>query len=287
MAEYAAPFVAAVAQVGLVLGGGGARGLAHIHVLEAFDDLGIRPCVIAGSSIGAIVGAGYASGMSGAEIRDYAIATFGTRAEVMSRLWRLRPESFASMISGGGTRFGEFSAQKVMRAFMPHSLPETFEELKIPLMVTATDFFSGSLTVLDSGPLFLAIAASAALPVIFRPEMIDGRIHVDGGLVNPVPFDLVAAPGRLVVAVDVVGMPRGRERAIPTRIEAAFGASQLMMQTITRMKLEQCRPDIMIRPPIDDFRVLDFLHAERIIERTKSVREETRRRIETSLAAAA
>lgn len=273
-------------EIALVLGGGGARGLSHVHVLEALDDLGVKPCIIAGSSIGAVMGAGYAAGMSGAEIREYAIATFGKRAEVMSRLWRLRPESFAAMISGKGARFGEFNAQKVMRAFLPPALPETFEELKLPLLVTATDFFHGTLTVLDSGPLFPAIAASAAIPVVFRPEIIDGRIHVDGGLANPVPFDLVVAPDRLVVAVDVVGMPRGQQRDMPTRMEAGFGASQIMMQTITRMKLQFCRPDLMIRPAIDEFRVLDFLHAERILKRTEPTRAEARTKIEALLKAA-
>lgn len=273
-------------EIALALGGGGARGLAHIHVLEALDDLGIRPTVIAGSSIGAVIGAGYAAGMSGADMREYAIATFGKRSEVMARLWRLRPESLAAMLAGDGSRFGQFNAQKVIKAFLPHNLPQTFGELQIPLLVTATDFFHGSLTVLDTGPLMPAIAASAAIPVVFRPEIVDGRVHVDGGLANPVPFDLVMGPDRIVVAVDVVGMPRGKERNLPSRIEAGFGASQIMMQTVTRMKLQFCRPDIMIRPAIDEFRVLDFLHAERIIRRTEETRAEARRKIEALLAEA-
>ncbi len=272
-------------EVALVLGAGGARGLSHIHVLEAFDDLGVRPCVIAGSSIGSVIGAGYAAGMSGAEIRDYALSTFGKRAEVMSRLWRLRPESIVSMISGRDSRFGEFNAQKVMRAFLPARLPATFEELSIPLKVTATDFYSGTLTVLESGDLIAAIAASAAIPVIFRPEVIDERIHVDGGLANPVAFDLVAGSGRIVVAVDVVGLPRHRGRKMPSRFDAAFGVSQLMMRNITQMKLKFCEPDLLIRPPIDEFRVLDFLRAEEIIEKTKGVRQEAREGLEKLLAA--
>lgn len=99
----------ATREIALVLGGGGARGIAHIHVLQAFDDLGIKPCVIAGSSIGAIFGAGYAAGMSAARIRQHCILTFGKKSEVMARLWRLRPESLASFISGGLPRVGEFN----------------------------------------------------------------------------------------------------------------------------------------------------------------------------------
>ncbi|MCB1449525.1 MAG: patatin-like phospholipase family protein, partial [Nitratireductor sp.] len=123
-------------EVALVLGGGGARGLAHIHVLEAFDDLGVKPAVIAGSSIGAIMGAGYAAGMSGAEIREFSLKAFGDRSEVMARLWKLRPHSLRSMLMDSLPRFGELNAEKVMRAFLPDAIPETFGELAIPLKVT-------------------------------------------------------------------------------------------------------------------------------------------------------
>ncbi len=272
-------------EVALVLGGGGARGIAHIHVLQAFDDLGIKPCVIAGSSIGSVIGAGYAAGMSAAQIADYAVSTFSKRAEVMARLWRLRPEGFAAAIFGGLPRVGEFNAQKVMRAFLPAEIPDRFEDLQIPLKVTATDFFSSTLTVLESGDLFPAIAASSAIPVVFRPEIIDGRVHVDGGFANPVPFDLVTAPGRIVVAVDVIGMPRGKDRNMPTRIEAAFGASQLLMHSITRLMLDKHKPDLLIRPEISDFRVLDFLYTEKILKRTEATRHEVRKGLERLLSA--
>jgi NTE family protein len=275
-----------VKEVALVLGGGGARGIAHIHVLQAFDDLGVKPCVIAGSSIGSVMGAGYAAGMSGTEIADYAVRTFSKRAEVMARLWRMRPDGFGAAILGGLPRVGEFNAQKVMRAFLPEAIPGSFEELKIPLKVTATDFFSSTLAVLERGDLIQAIAASSAIPVVFRPELIDGRVHVDGGFVNPVPFDLVMAPGRIVVAVDVVGMPRGKDRNMPTRIEAAFGASQLLMHSITRLMLDRHKPDLLIRPEISEFRVLDFLHTERILKRTEATRVEVRMGLERLLAKA-
>lgn len=274
-------------EVALVLGGGGARGLAHVHVLEAFDDLGVKPCVIAGSSIGAIIGAAYAAGMSGREVRDYAIRTLGNRSQVMSRLWRLRPESVASMFNGAMLRFGELNAQKVLRAFMPSSMPERFEDLEIPLKLTATDFYGSSLTVIETGELFPAIAASVAIPAIFRPEIVNGRVHIDGGIANPVAFDIVEAPGRIVVAVDVVGMPEGEDASqLPSRIEAAFGASQLLMQAIIKMKLQLHSPDLLVRPQVNEFRVLDFLHARRIIERTETTRAEVRTKLERILSAA-
>ena len=224
-------------EVALALGGGGARGIAHIQVLEAFDDLKIRPVVIAGSSIGAIMGAGYAAGMSAREIRHYVIETFTNNAQVMSRLWRLRPDTLRDMITRV-PRIGELNAQKVLRAFLPHSIPETFEELQIPLKVTTTDYYGCTLTVLEKGELWPALAASAAIPAIFRPEMINGRVHVDGGISNPVAFDLLEKEGRIVVAVDVVAAPRGEATKVPSRIEAAFGASQLMMQALTTFQAQ-------------------------------------------------
>lgn len=269
-------------EIALVLGGGGARGLAHVHVFQAFDDLGLRPAVIAGSSIGAIMGAGYAAGMTAGEIRDHAVATFGNRSQVLSRLWRLRPDDFRSFIRNA-PRLGELNAQRILQAFLPDRLPDSFEELQIPLKVTATDFYGNSLTVIETGPLLPGIAASAAIPAIFRPEIVAGRFHVDGGIANPVPFDLVAGPDRIVVAVDVIGSPQGDVTKMPSRMEAAFGASQLMMQSILNLKLKLHSPDLLVRPPVSEYRVLDFLHAEAIIERTAPVREEVRAGLEKLL----
>src|SRR6056297_2563468 len=105
--------------IALVLGGGGARGLAHIHVLEAFDDLGIKPAVMAGSSIGAVMCAGYASGLSAAEIREFSISTFSNPREVMARLWQLRPATWQSLFKESLPRFGEMNALRVMETFLP------------------------------------------------------------------------------------------------------------------------------------------------------------------------
>ena len=273
-------------EVALVLGGGGARGLAHIPVLEAFDDLGIKPCVIAGTSIGAMLGAAYAAGIRGDAIRNHTIEILSDRSKVMSRLWRLRPDSIASIFTDGGLRIGELNAEKVLRAFLPENMPQRFEDLDIPLKVTATDFYGNSLTVIENGELFPAVAASIAIPAIFRPQLVNGRVHIDGGIANPVAFDLVEAPGRIVVAVDVVGMPAGEDATkLPSRVEAAFGASQLLMQTITAMKLKLHTPDLLIRPPVDGIRVLDFLHARRILQKAEGVREQVRTELERLLEA--
>lgn len=269
-------------EIALVLGGGGARGIAHIHVLQAFDDLGIKPSIIVGSSIGAIMGAGYAAGMSGQEIHEYAVKTFGNRGEVMARMWKLRPDNIRSAINNA-VRFGEVDTLKLMRAFLPTSIPETFAELQIPLLVTATDFYAGTHAVISEGELWRAIAASAAIPAVFRPVMIEGRFFVDGSFTNPVAFDLVSSQGRLVVAIDVVGWPNGEENKMPSRVDAAFGASQLLMQTINEIKLDIHRPEMLYRPEVSDFRVLDFLRTREILERTRITRSEVRSELEKLL----
>ena len=128
-------------KIGLALGGGGARGIAHIHVLEAFDDLGIKPMVISGSSIGAIMGAGYAAGMSGAEVREYAIRTFSKNSKILSKLWKIRPGNFADLFDGEKKRFAEFDPLKIMNTFMPEELPRDFESLEIPMKIVVADFY--------------------------------------------------------------------------------------------------------------------------------------------------
>lgn len=282
--ETARPTAASGPTFALALGGGGARGLAHIHVIETLDELGIRPKMIAGSSIGAIMGAGMAAGMTGADIRDYARTVLGKRAEVASRLWRSRPQSFAEMMQGG-IRFGQFNLERILRSFLPAEIPETFEQLQIPLKVTGTDFFAHDLAVLDTGDLRSALAASAALPAVFRPVRREGKLLIDGGFYDPVPFDLVQGAADIVIAVDVVGYPTKETPKGPDSIDLLFGTSQIMMQSIIALNLTRCQPQILIRPPVSEFRVLDFMKMELVMAATESIRDELKRSIDAAVEA--
>lgn len=269
---------------GIAFGGGGARGLAHIHVIEALDELGIRPAAIAGSSIGAIMGAGMAAGITGRDIREHAHSILRHRAEVATRMWRARPGSFAEMRESG-FHVSQFNIERILKAFLPEAVPETFSELEIPLKVTATDFFGHKLAVLSDGELHSALAASAAIPAVFRPVVRDGRTLIDGGIYNPVPFDLIEHDADIILAIDVVGAPSDEERARPTTVDLMFGATQLMMQSIITSKLTQCRPDILIRPPVSRFRVLDFMKVDAVLDETASIKDEVKRAIETAIEA--
>ena len=268
----------------VAFGGGGARGLAHINVIEVLDELGIKPTMIAGSSIGAIMGAGMASGMTGTDIRDYAHSILSRRAEVASRMWKARPGSIAEAIQGG-LKVTQFDIERILKAFLPEQIPERFEDLAIPLKVTATDFYGHKMAVFSEGELASALAASAAIPAVFRPVVRDGVVLIDGGIYNPLPFDLLQGAADIVIAVDVVGAPEAQDGKRPNSIDLMFGATQLMMQSITAAKLQQTQPDILVRPTVSRFRVLDFMKINAVLADTVGVKDELRRAIDTAVAA--
>ncbi|MCO5158998.1 MAG: patatin-like phospholipase family protein [Aquamicrobium sp.] len=263
----------------VAFGGGGARGLAHIHVIRALDELGIRPVAIAGSSIGAMMGAAMAAGMRGSDIEDHARAVLSNRGEAMTRMWRSLPRSVGELVAGG-IRLGQFDIGRILRAFMPEPVPQRIEDMEIPLQVTATDFYGHDEHVFAEGDLFTALAASAALPAIFRPVSHEGRLLIDGGITNPVPFDLLHGKADIVIGVDVVGGPMGDARGRPSSLDLLMGASQIMMEAIVELKLRQTQPHILLRPPVAHFGVLDFLKVERVLGETSPIRDELKREID-------
>jgi NTE family protein len=267
----------------IAFGGGGARGLAHIHVIDVLDELGIKPVAISGSSIGAIMGAGMAAGMSGRDIHHYAASTLGRSVEVASRMWRARPGTMAEALQTG-LRVSQFNIERILKAFLPHQIPHSFEKLNIPLQVTATDYYGHKLAVFAEGDLFSALGASAAIPAVFQPVRRDGVLLIDGGIYNPVPFDLLAGLADIVIAIDVVGAPEPGDRTSPTSIDLMFGATQLLMQSIIAGKLEHTQPDILIRPPVSRFRALDFMKVDAVLAETVSVRDELKREIDKAVA---
>lgn len=262
----------------VAFGGGGARGISHICVIEALDELGIRPVAISGSSIGAIMGAGVAAGMRGRDIRAFTLETIGHRGNLANKLWSLGPASMRDTL--GGFRFGQFNLELMLKALLPEAIPANFNDLEIPLKIMATDYYGQSEVVLDGGELRTAIAASAALPGIFMPIRINGRIMIDGGLFNPVPYDHLMGLADVVIGVDVIGAPEGDGSTPPSRIDSMFGASQLMMQSVMALKLKLQPPHIFLRPPVNRFRVLDFLKAGEILEQCDGVKDDLKRAVD-------
>ena len=178
-------------RIGLALGGGSARGLAHIPLLEVFDELGLTPAVIAGCSIGALVGAGYASGLSALEIGDHARRVLGNRMAAARYVFGDRRAKFTDLVKLKNLASLQIDGEKLVSVTLPDGVAVRIEDTKIPFKVVTTDFEARAERVITSGPIATAVAASIAIPGLISGPRIDGRIHVDGGITNPVPSDHV------------------------------------------------------------------------------------------------
>lgn len=266
--------------VGIALGGGGARGLAHILMLEVLDELHLRPKVIAGTSIGALFGAAYASGISASQIRAHVEATLGQRFELLRDLFSARATSLPRLWGVLSARQAVLDPHALLEVVLPSRFAHDFASLDIPLKIVATDFYAQEQMIFTSGPLRPAVAASIALPVIFQPVMHEGRALIDGGLVNPLPFDLLAGEVDLVIAVDVTGAPTpGMNRDHPTATEALFASSFIFERTIVREKLLSRQPDIYVDAGMSRFQVVDFLKFRDIL----AAAEPAKQRLKTQL----
>jgi NTE family protein len=264
---------------GLALGGGGARGLAHIAVIEALDEMGLKPTAIAGTSIGALVGATYAAGVRGRDIRHHAIAFAHNRSETVRRLFAARAGKLTDWFSGGWSQATQLNAEKFCENFLPESVPADFSALAIPLTVVATDLHARDEAAFASGPLRPALAASMAIPGLFKPVTIDGRIFIDGGATDPLPADQLAGRADVIVAVDVFGAPAPERVDVPNAFESMFTALLIMGSAIVAAKHKHAAPDLVIRPNVTIFRTLDFYRASAILRASDPVKAEVKAKL--------
>lgn len=269
---------AASPTIALALGGGSARGLAHIAILEAFDEVGVKPAIIAGTSMGSICGAAYAAGLSGAEIRAEFLSVLGSRTAFFSRV--------AGRLRGEVSTFWSFKAPSIIdnttlfEILLPEAMRRDFASLKIPFLAIATDFYDIRQVVLDHGPLIPAIAASCSLPGISRPVVLEGRLLIDGGYINPVPYDVVLDRADVTVAVDVTGDPRRRPGArVPRTIDLLTGATQILFHTVTREKLKSVAPDIFIRPAVGGYGAMDYFRIREILADAEPAKQDLKRQL--------
>ncbi|WP_211850036.1 patatin-like phospholipase family protein [Neoroseomonas eburnea] len=292
-------------KLGLALGSGSARGLAHIGVLRALEEAGIAVDVVAGTSIGALIGAVHAAGKL-----DMLAVTF------QSLDWR-RMASFFDVVL---PKSGLLDGARISALVREHVPPEAIAELAMPFAAVATDIATGEEVVIRSGDTIEAVRASISVPGIFTPVRRNGRILVDGGLVNPVPITAARALGaELVIAVDLnheivagknmkpllardpaAATPRlppwaqgfrqtvqdltarllakdvpaaaqvaswsAKAEPMPNIFEVLLSSINIMESRITESRLALDRPDILIRPPLGHIRFLDFDRAEEIID---------------------
>jgi NTE family protein len=266
--------------IGLALGGGGARGLAHIAMLEAFDELGVKPSVIAGTSIGALFGAAYASGISGRDLREHTRYILSQRLGLIRDLFIRRAQPFSQFLSLFGARNAILDPAAVLDLILPKEMKDTFAECEIPLKIVASDFYDQEQKVFTDGLLRTAVAASMALPVIFQPVVQEGRALIDGGLTNPLPFDLLLPETDIVVAIDVSGAPVPDPRRVaPTAFSALFSSAFLFERTIIKEKLKTRQPDILIYSGTSQFQVLDFLKCDDILVAAEPAKERLKQQL--------
>jgi NTE family protein len=263
----------------LALGAGGARGLAHIAVFEALDELGLKPVAIAGSSIGALAGAAYAAGMTGKALRHYVLSLAHNPTEVWRRVMDARAGKIGDLFGGNFSAAVRLDPEKVCEQFLPDTVPGEFGELGIPLTVIASDLHARREVVHTTGPLRPALAASIALPAIMQPVVIDGHVLIDGGATNPLPFDLLRSRADVVVAVEISGPPDHTRAGIPNTIDAMYATVLVMTNAIISEKLKHERPDLLLLPHVGQFRTLDFFQASAILRIAEPIKAELKHKL--------
>jgi NTE family protein len=253
-------------KVGLALGGGGVRGLAHISVLEALDELGVRPSIIAGTSMGAIVGALYASGMSGREIKERVKRHIVLKDDTWYDLIEKRADllKWLNVFSADFSRGGFIKAQGFLKFLLGEIRKSTFEELEIPLLVIAADFWTAEEIVFETGDLLSAVQASMAVPGVFAPVSIAGRVLVDGGVVNLVPYDHLLDRADITVAVNVSRTRAQSIKEVPSAMESVLGALDIMQKAALAEKMKYRKPDIYVHPEMRAVRMLEFTKIEEV-----------------------
>lgn len=240
--------------IAFALGSGAARGFAHVGVLNVLDRAGIVPDLIVGTSSGGMVGALYASGIRGEELRTVAMGI-------------KKDEVIDHTVSRRGVIIGN-SLQAYINERLDNRL---LQELDIPLAVVATDLRYGSKSVFTHGNAGLAIRAASSFPGLFRPAIIDGREFVDGGVLSPVPVDTAYELGAdMVIAVDVA-KPPSSDAEIDGWIDVLHQSYLIMARALSALEIEKA--DVVIRPDIGDMSLLDFDQREKAIQAGEAAAE--------------
>lgn len=257
--------------IGLALSGGGAAGLGHIPILEAFDELGVRPAMMAGTSMGALIGAAYAAGMSASAIRAHIIEMAeNPLASVRNFLKQSNFSSFKSLTS--------LDAHAAVATALPKNLPRRIDDLVIPFTIVATDFYGRSTHYFNKGELAHALAASIAIPGVFEPVRLGTRVFVDGGVTNNCPIDAVASAD-ILVAVDVVSGPPSNISNQPSQKTIVLESMRTMMRARLESQLKTLRNVILLEPETRQFGPLEFHKVKDILAVGAPMRELTKRQI--------
>lgn len=254
-------------KIGLALGGGSARGLAHVGVLRALQERGIAPHVVCGTSAGALVGAAYVLGRM-ADLERW----------LSSLEWRDVVGYLDFSLTGGVIK-----GQRLFDYFSLHIKDQRIEDLPLPFGAVATDLENGGEVWLRRGSLMAAVRASISVPALVKPVQVEGRWCIDGGLVNPVPVSLCRALGaEIVIAVNVNGGSLGKERpqelaatldpadapaaGEPSLLEVIERSLLIAQARLTHLRFALDPPDLVINPAVGPIGFVEFHRAKECFE---------------------
>lgn len=233
-------------RIGLALGGGAARGFAHIGVIQVLEEAGIRPALVAGTSAGSLVATLYASGKNGAEL--------GLLADAMEE---------AAITDWSFPGRGLIRGEALARFVRDNTGGRSIEQMRLPLGIVATDLDNGQPILFQVGDPGVAVRASSAVPVVFQPVRIGSREYVDGGLVSPVPVRFARQMGaELVIAVDITDPPDGAATGDVMRI--LLQTFSIMGRSINHFELRDA--DVVVRPKLAGVSGADFAARKRSIQ---------------------
>ena len=235
-------------KIGLALGGGAARGFAHVGVIAVLEEAGLKPQIVVGTSAGSLVAAIYASGKTSAQLQQTALSM----EEVAITDWMLP-------LFGRGMFRGEALARYVNELVAGRLI----ENMVIPLGIVATDLNSGQPVLFQRGDTGTAVRASSAVPAVFVPVKINGHEYVDGGLVSPVPVRFARQMGAdVVIAVDISNPPEAN--AAGDTLQILLQTFAIMGKSINQYELKEA--DVVVRPSQTGLKSADFSARQRAIE---------------------
>lgn len=242
-------------KIGIALGGGAARGYAHIGVLNAIDELNIPISYVSGTSIGSFIGALYTSG----NLKKFENEVRSRNSFMKDVLFKLDPVFPKLSIMNGN---------EVIKIFKELTDIRTFEELEIPLTTVATDIINNKKIESNKGDIINAIKASIAIPGVLTPTYVNENLCVDGGLIDPVPLQSIVDMGSdITLAVNLYGLQSSDKNENRYNIvDIVDRSAKIILNNVTHLSFKNNEPDILIEPPIDQFKGWDFHKSNELIE---------------------
>ncbi|HCC69979.1 MAG TPA: patatin [Bacteroidales bacterium] len=233
-------------KTGIALGGGGVRGFAHLGILQALEEKGIKPDIISGASAGAIVGAYIASGKSPLEVFNL-----------------MKDQKLIDFVMVKFPRTGLLSLDRLHNSLADHIEANDLKELPTPFYVTVSDIINGRVEYINKGPLVKLVQASSSIPVLFAPVEIDGNLYSDGGLFDNVPVEPLRGKCKKIIAVNI--SPINKTEKLKNLIQIAARTFHLSVESTIRGLENKC--DLIIAPPeLDKFEILDTSKADEIFD---------------------